>query len=190
MRALLHNTPSAALAWSRALERTASIAAHPERVFAAVIDELAGQLGEVPALLSNDTCLTYRGLAKRSNQYARWALDVGLNKGDTVCLLMPNKPEYLAIWLGISRVGGVVALLNTNLTGSTLGRCINLVAPKHVIVDAELVGLVKGARPDIGRNVYLWIHGAAGHDFPSIDLDADDRADAPLDLEERRSVTI
>ena len=28
---------------------------------------------------------------------------------------MPNRPEYLAIWLGITRVGGVVALLNTNL---------------------------------------------------------------------------
>jgi hypothetical protein len=34
-----------------------------------------------------------------------------------VCLLMLNRPEYLVIWLGILRAGGVVALLNTNLTG-------------------------------------------------------------------------
>ena len=51
------------------------------------------------------------------NRYARWALEQGLGKGDVVCLLMPNRPEYMAIWLGITRVGGVVALLNTNLAG-------------------------------------------------------------------------
>ena len=31
-----------------------------------------------------------------------------LGKGDTVCLMMPNRPEYFAIWLGITSVGGVV----------------------------------------------------------------------------------
>ena len=39
----------------------------------------------------------------------------GIAKGDAVCLLMPNRPEYMAIWLGDHAVGGVVALLNTNL---------------------------------------------------------------------------
>ena len=60
---------------------------------------------------------SYRELAARANRYARWALAQGIAKGDTVCLLMPNRPEFLALWLGITRVGGVVALLNTNLTG-------------------------------------------------------------------------
>jgi fatty-acyl-CoA synthase len=82
-----------------------------------VIDELAETVGEAPALLSDRECLTYRALAERSNRYARWALDEGLLKGDAVCLLMPNRPEYMAIWLGITRVGGVVSLLNTNLAG-------------------------------------------------------------------------
>ena len=54
----------------------------------------------------------------------------GLAKGETVCLLMPNRPEYMAIWLGITRVGGVVALLNTNLIGPALAHCINIVAPE------------------------------------------------------------
>ena len=51
---------------------------------------------------------------------------------------MPNRPEYLAIWLGITRVGGVVALLNTNLAGQSLAHCINIAAPRHLIVAAEL----------------------------------------------------
>ena len=53
----------------------------------------------------------------RSNRYARWAWRKAKGKGDTICL-MPNRPEFLALWLGVTRIGGVVALLNTNLTGT------------------------------------------------------------------------
>src|ERR1700758_315919 len=102
---------SSSKAWLRALERTAPIPAHPERIFPTVIQELAGHDGSLPALLSDSECLTYDCLARRSNRYARWALDQDLVKGDAVCLLMPNRPEYIAVWLGITAVGGIVSLL-------------------------------------------------------------------------------
>jgi fatty-acyl-CoA synthase len=40
---------------------------------------------------------------------------------------MTNRPEYFAVWLGITSIGGVVALLNTNLVGPSLAHCINIV---------------------------------------------------------------
>src|SRR5262249_28649642 len=129
---------SVAKDWLRALELTAQIAAQPARTLAHVVDELARTRGDAPALLSRDECLGYRTLAGRANRYARWALEQTVGKGDVVCLLMPNCPEYLAVWLGISRVGGVVALLNTNLTGRALAHCIDVAAPRHVIVAGSL----------------------------------------------------
>ena len=62
---------------------------------------------------------------------------------------MPNRPEYMAIWLGITQVGGVVALLNTNLTGASLAHCINIVAPKHIIVAAELIDQLNNRAADL-----------------------------------------
>ena len=62
-----------------------------------------------------------------------------LAKGEMVCLMMPNRPDYMAIWLGITSVGGVVALINTQLRGPSLAHCIDVVAPTHVIVAAELL---------------------------------------------------
>ena len=41
--------------------------------------------------------MTYGQLSRRMNQYARWALDQGVAKGDVIGLLMTNRPEYLAI---------------------------------------------------------------------------------------------
>src|SRR5438105_2713525 len=110
-------------AW-RSLKPTMPIARHPTHTFPMLIEELADTYGGAPALLSDRESFSYQELAGRSNRYARWALAQNLAKGDTVCLLMLNRPEYLAIWLGITRVGGVVALLNTNLAGLALAHCI------------------------------------------------------------------
>src|SRR5215813_6874001 len=145
----------------RTLRMTTHIARNPTRTFPRVVDELAARHGDAPALLSDRERFSYRDLAERSNRYARWALAQGLVKGDTVCLLMPNRPEFLALWLGVTRVGGVVALLNTNLTGPALAYCINVVTPKHIIVAAELLGALQSARTSLTGNAKLWLHGEA-----------------------------
>src|SRR5437016_6657560 len=181
---------SAAQAWLRALELTARIPKHPHRILSTVIEELAEKFGEAPALLSDRECLTYRALAERSNRYARWALERGLAKGDAVCLFMPNRPEYMAIWLGITRVGGIVSLLNTNLAGPSLAHCINTVRPTHVIVAAELVDPLTTALADLAGAPSIWAHGAGRHEFPRIDRDVERHAGEALREAERRPLTI
>jgi fatty-acyl-CoA synthase len=146
---------------SRTLRRTRSIARNPTRVFPIVVDELALRYGDKPALVSDRETLTYRSLVEHSRRYARWALAQGLAKGDVVALLMMNRPEYVAIWLGIQRAGGTVALLNTNLSGPALAHCIDIVEPRHVIVAGELAGLLAtsdGHRLSAPR---VWVHGEA-----------------------------
>src|SRR5437879_4218088 len=144
---------SAAQAWLRALELTARIPKHPHRILSTVIEELADKFGNALALLSDRECLTYRALAERSNRYARWALRQGLAVGDVVCLIMPNCPEYMAIWLGIIRVGGIVSLINTNLAGESLGHSINIVAPKYIIVEAGLVDGLAEVLPRLAAGI-------------------------------------
>ena len=148
---------SASKAWLRALEMTAKIDAAPDRIFPRVIEELGATFGEAPALFSPSENFTHAGLAAQANRYARWALSQGIAKADVVCLLMPNRPEYLAIWLGLSRIGAIVALINTNLTGQALAHCINAAAPKHMIVDARLDVALEG----LETGAMIWRHGAA-----------------------------
>jgi fatty-acyl-CoA synthase len=117
-------------------------------------------------------------------------LDQGLAPGDTVCLMMPNRPEYMAIWLGITSIGAVVALLNTNLAGSALAHCVNIVAPKHVIVAAELVQTFTSALPNIAGAVKTWVHGKGHDEFPRVDCSIDRYSGEKLRGAERRTVTI
>src|SRR6266566_9290384 len=174
----------------RTLKLTTPIAKNPTRVFPQIILELADKYGDAPALLSDRERFTYRELAARSNRYARWALAQNLGKGDTVCLMMPGRPEFLAAWIGITRVGGVVALINTHLTGMVLAYCINVVSPKHIIVAAELFEPFTGAQPHIIGDGKIWLHGDANANFPRMDRDLDTLAGDELAAADRPALTI
>ena len=148
--------PSAAKAWLRAIELTSRIELNPQRLFADIVEEWSARQGERPALLSDAGSLTYRALAERMNRYARWALASGIKRGDTVCLLMPTRPDYVAAWLGISRVGGVVALINTRLVGQSLAHCINVAQAEHIVLADELAETFEAARVHLARTPTIW----------------------------------
>ena len=174
----------------RALRMTTHIAKNPSRLFPNVIEELAARHGDTPALLSARETFSYRQLFERSNRYSRWARGEGIAKGDTVCLLMPNRPEFMAIWLGITRIGGVTALINTNLVGPSLVHCIDIVSPTHIVVAAELVGQFDSIRPQLKSAPKVWLHGETAHSEPRIDLAVDSLSGAPLAASDRPALTI
>jgi len=174
--------------WVRALEATAPIAANPQRILACVIEELVETRGDAPALLSAHERLTYRALDDRVNRYARWALAQNLGKGEAVCLVMPNRPEYLAIWLGITKVGGIVSLINTNLRRAALTHCLDIVKPKHIIVAAGLCDDVRAALAAMANRPKIWSHG--NDDFARIDRAIEKLPGERLTETERRDVTI
>jgi fatty-acyl-CoA synthase len=161
-------TPSAA-AYLRALQLTSPIARQPDRTFPSLVDELGRAFGDAPALLSRRERLTYRQLAERSRRYAGWANNAGVRKGDVVALLMPNRPEYMAVWLGVTKSGGVVALLNSNQSGASLAHSINTASPRHLIVDAEFLERLLRVLPDLVVSPAIWVHGPHRTGFPRID---------------------
>jgi fatty-acyl-CoA synthase len=173
----------------RTLKITTPIAKNPTRIFPDIVEQLAEQFDGAPALLSDHESFTYRDLAHRSHQYSRWALSQGLGKGEAVCLLMPNRPEYMAVWLGITRVGGIVSLLNTHLRGHALAHCINIVEPKHIIVASPLTDAFSSARPFLATNARVWAHGE-NSEFSRIDEEIAALPGDSLAPSERRPLTI
>jgi fatty-acyl-CoA synthase len=84
-----------------------------------------------------------------------------------------------------------VSLLNTNLFGRALAHCINLVAPKHIIVAAELADAFVSAQNDLEGKPTIWMHGEGGSlGFEYIDREIERCSEADLAPTERRPVTI
>ncbi|MGY8635142.1 long-chain-acyl-CoA synthetase [Bradyrhizobium sp. 14AA] len=180
---------SAAKTWLQAIAITARLEGQPHRLFADIVEDWARRQSGRPALLSDGQSFTYGELADRINRYARWARDIGLHAGRTVCLLMPNRPDYLACWLGISSVGGTVALINTRLVGPSLAHCIDVAQADHLILAADCVDAFESARPHLHRVPQRWNLGSGD---PGGDLDAALAAfePRPLSSAERGDVTI
>jgi fatty-acyl-CoA synthase len=151
-------------AWLRALERTAPIA-RDGIVFPVLIDQLAVKFGAATALLNDRETVSYHVLAERAQRYAGWAMRQGVVAGDVVGLMLPNGPDYLAAWLGITRIGGIAALVNTRLVGASLAHCLAVAGPKHLIVGAEFAAPVAAVQPQLNPALQLWSHGADCRDM-------------------------
>jgi len=174
----------------RALEMTAPVARNRAITLPIVIENLSHVHGDRFAILSRTESLTYRSLAERANQYSRWALAEGLSFGEVVGLMMPNCPEYLAIWLGVTRVGGIVALINTNLAGDSLAHAINSVTPAHIIVGAHCADALAGIANRIPPGIQNWLSGWGDQPFRRIDEKLASVATTAIEEPSRRMPTI
>ena len=174
----------------RALRRTKVVPQSPNKTLGDYFEGWARAHADRPALLSRSESFTYRELDARTLRYARWALAHGLGKGDVACLMMPNRPEYVAIWLGFARVGIATALINTNLVGPSLAHCVNIVGAKIAIVDATMAQQFASAREHLPAGLTVYSHGAAPGGEPRIDEEIETFEAAPLSRQERPGLTI
>ena len=112
---------------------------------------------------------TYAELDARANQYANWALEQGFKPGDAVALFMDNKPDYVAFWLGLSKVGVVSALINNNLQGQGLAHCVNIADARALVVGIEQADLLKTATDLINDGTAIWSVGGEIEGTSSLD---------------------
>ncbi|MBV8474011.1 MAG: AMP-binding protein, partial [Hyphomicrobiales bacterium] len=174
----------------RALTRSTTIGKSPQRTIGDYFDDWARAHADKPALIGQSESFTYRELDARTNRYARWARARGLTKGDTVCLMMPNRPEYIAIWLGLARIGVATALITTNLAGRSLAHCVAIVGAKIAIVDASMAQQFASAREDLPAGLLVYSHGAAPDGAPRVDHEVEAYEEATLAADERPALTI
>ena len=101
------------------------------------------------ALIGDRSRMTWAELDAFAARVAGWAIRQGMQRGDVVALSMENRPEYVGLWLGLSRVGVVTALLNTHLTGERLAHCLREASPRAWLVGQELLGPSLSALPHL-----------------------------------------
>lgn len=107
---------------------------------ASIFGENAKKFGDKIAYIDAETNkkLSFTELDRLSNRVANYFHDQGLKKGDVVAIFMNNRVDYVAIWLGLSKLGVVSALINYNLRLQPLGHCVSIAKAKCLIFDSEL----------------------------------------------------
>lgn len=118
-------------------------------------------------LVFEDRRWTYAEFNSWANRIAHVLRARGVVAGDSVAILMENRPEVLACVAGVVKLGAVAGMLNHNQRGEVLAHSIKLTAARVVIVGDECLEALdstsntpKGA-PDMK---FLW-DGTGGAPF-------------------------
>lgn len=81
---------------------------------------------------------TFKQVDEFSNKIVNYFLAQGFQKGDEIALFMENRPEYVAIWLGLAKAGIVSALINNNQRMNPLIHSLVVIKCKALIFSSEL----------------------------------------------------
>jgi len=145
----------------RLLARIKPIALDGETLVCDDIEEAVDRFPDNVAVEDERRSLTYREFDGLANRFGHWARGRNLKRGDTVALVMLNRVEYLAAWIGFSKVGVATALINTNLSGHALAHCLAISGASQVITDEACWHQIEDARGLTDRNLMLWVLGLA-----------------------------
>ena len=89
-------------------------------------------------LLFEDQSFTYDKFEEKANQAARALVSLGVKKGDKVGVLMSNCPEFLFVWFGICKAGGVMVPFNVEWRGDILAYILEHSDTRGMILQQDL----------------------------------------------------
>ncbi len=143
----------------------------PEKVnsIGLLLEKQARQRPAAPALRAGDRTYSYSQFNAEANRFAHWLAGQGIGRGDTVAVMLENRPEALFAVAGIVKIGAIASMINTSQRGHVLVHSLTLVRPKLVIVGEELTDALQEVHAEV----------AGGDDLPCAFLPDDSDASAP-----------
>lgn len=91
-----------------------------------------------PALVADGDTISYGELYARSRRVAAALHDAGLRRGDSVALVLPNRPEFFEITWGAQLSGLYYTAVNTHFLPDEVGYVIDDSDAKAVFLDASM----------------------------------------------------
>ena len=82
---------------------------------------------------------SYSQTNENANRFARLGLSNGLNVGDSVGLMIENRPDFFFIFLGMAKIGVTVTLINYQQSGDGFRHVLRTAAVKALFLVQNVV---------------------------------------------------
>jgi 3-(methylthio)propionyl---CoA ligase len=109
------------------------------------LERAAAVFPDKTAIIHGNSRTSYRDFHARAKRLASALAKRGIQRGDTVAVLLANTPAMLEAHYGVPMTGGVLNTLNTRLDAPIIGFSLDHGEAKVVIVDREFSGVMKAA---------------------------------------------
>ena len=138
------------------------------------MEATASQHASREAVVFEGKSLTWGELNAEINRVAHTLKARGIKPGDAVALMMENRIEFLVCWLALNKIGGIAAMINTNLTGGSLVHCMKIADSRMCIFGEERLEPINDVRenPDLG-GIEAWLFVGDAGESPCPDWASD-----------------
>ena len=97
-----------------------------------MLEKTVNQYAEKTAIVLGDRRVSYAELDEASNKLANALLKMGVSKGDHVAMMLPNSPEFVSIFFGIIKTGGIAIPLDVRYKADELASLFDNCKPKII----------------------------------------------------------
>lgn len=132
---------------------------------------------ERPAILFDGETISYGEFYQSVDQAARMLLGLGIQRGDRLGLMFPNRPEMLVLYFACFRIGAIVVPINTRYQRPEIEYALTQSECRLLIVDETFFPKVEGLDQDIPSLEKILVrHGESAHSAHALHIHL---ADAP-----------
>ena len=172
----------------------------PEAPYDSLVRASAERVPEKPAIVYQNMIFTYREVVSMINSIANGLYNLGLRKGDRVCLYMTNRPEYTITFIAATSIGLVVSPMNPGYKEREISYQIENSEAKAIVIERVLLPVLEKAMsqksfphlehiivtgatvPESMPNAITWasiMHSSPPTLPPHVDNRPDDHAELP-----------
>ena len=103
--------------------------------------------------------ISWRVFDEKANRVANLLMDRGIKKGQKCAILLMNCLEWLPIYFGILKMGGIAVPLNFRYTADEIDYCLKLSDADVLFFGPEFIGRVEDIFPKISSQMILYYVG-------------------------------
>jgi len=136
---------------------------------------------ERPAILFDDQMVSYGEFYQDVDRAARMLVGLGIQRGDRLGLMFPNRPEMLTLYFACFRIGVIVVPVNTRYQRSEIEYALDHSACRLLIADEQFFSTVDGLDHSVASLERILVrHSESEHTDKALHLHL---ADAPATIE-------
>jgi enterobactin synthetase component F len=113
-------------------------AAVPDISISRLVEQWAAAKPEAPAVVFEDTTVSYRELHERSVRQARWLVANGVQPGDIVAVALPRSEQLLVVLLAIMRTGAAYLPVELDSPNDRIALVLDDASPTVLITEQQM----------------------------------------------------
>ena len=152
-----------------------------QMTMAEFLDQAAARSPDKVWLHWGNQRITYAAFQKGTKKAAGLFKSLGVGTGDTVCVFLPNGPEFLTCWFGLARLGALCVPINTAYKHDEAAYLVENAGAKVLIAHESLMEVAEALHQ--GRST-LEHYVSVGADTPEGWLNFSDALSKSLPLTE------